>query len=78
MADEADRGNDTADFLFDVARKNVPVPSTVHGIGMCLNCASPIEGDGRWCDGDCREDFEREERRRRQRALNAAASATPA
>lgn len=27
--------------------------------GQCLNCGEPLEGLRRWCDEDCREDWER-------------------
>lgn len=32
-----------------------PVPSSP----ACLNCGTPTQGGARWCDGDCRDDFER-------------------
>lgn len=59
MADEADRGNDAAELFLNVAIKNSgrPLQQAV-GIGMCLNCGAAIEGDGRWCDTDCRDDWE--------------------
>lgn len=26
--------------------------------GMCLNCAEPVPDGRRWCDAECREDWE--------------------
>lgn len=27
--------------------------------GKCLYCREPVEGGRRWCDADCREEYER-------------------
>lgn len=29
------------------------------GNGCCQECGIPIEGDGRWCGAECRDDAER-------------------
>lgn len=26
--------------------------------GACHNCGAPVDPDERWCDGDCRDDWE--------------------
>ena len=58
MADEADRGNDTADLLLQVALRNAQRTGTpTTGIGMCLNCQVEVEGDARWCGSECRDDY---------------------
>jgi hypothetical protein len=36
------------------ARKPAAPPAT----GFCLNCAEPLPGGRRWCDADCRDDWE--------------------
>jgi predicted nucleic acid-binding Zn ribbon protein len=73
MADEADRGNDAAELFLDVALRNTGRPlQAVVGIGQCLNCAEPIDGDGRWCDAECRDEHQAVERAR----FNAAARQT--
>lgn len=73
--DIADQGNDTADLLLTVALKNVGKPLQLAGIGLCLNCGSEVDGERRWCDADCREDYEREARRRQALVTQAAATA---
>jgi len=33
-------------------------------IGVCYYCGEPLESGLRWCDIDCRDDWEEEKRRR--------------
>lgn len=64
MSDEADKGNDTADLFLKADLSHLkPVPPA-HGIGMCMNCGAAVSGDKRWCDVECREDWERANNRR--------------
>ena len=58
MADEADRGNETAELFHKLALAAMPKPVAIHGIGMCLNCGDELEGEARWCDAECRDDWE--------------------
>jgi hypothetical protein len=58
--DEIDRANErAAEFLAhsigNVALLQVAVPV---GNGLCLNCAEPVDGTERWCDSDCRNDWQ--------------------
>lgn len=65
MADIIDQANDTADLYLNAAlrkqqHEDIVTPS---GIGMCLSCGEPVEGDRRWCDKDCRDDWQVETKR---------------
>lgn len=58
MADIIDKSVETQEFfraLALAARRPVgPEP-----IGRCLNCGEEFDNmDQRWCDGDCRDDWE--------------------
>jgi hypothetical protein len=57
MSDIVDRGNDAAEVFLDAAlrnRKKVPeLPLT----GYCHNCGTATQA--RFCDVDCRDDFEK-------------------
>jgi len=65
MSDPADTGNDTADFLLNAALKAASVPPNVpKANGRCLYCEEPVEADARWCDVDCRDDWEKENARK--------------
>ena len=44
-----------------LARRNATLPAT----GCCYSCAEPVDDGARFCDAECREDYERAERARR-------------
>lgn len=63
MSDLVDQGNETADLLLEVAlenakRKNAIMRSFV--TGTCMNCGACCRD--RWCDTDCRDDWEKAQR----------------
>lgn len=64
MSDIIDQGNDTADWFLEVARRNQAPAKEIRGIGLCLNCGAAVEDDRRWCDIECRADWERANARR--------------
>jgi hypothetical protein len=65
MADPADLGNEAAETFRTAALSNrKPVPP-VHGVGLCLNCGASVEGDLRWCDIPCRDDWSVNAQRKR-------------
>jgi hypothetical protein len=36
----------------------------IEATGVCLNCEAPLAEGRRWCNADCRDDWERQQRRR--------------
>lgn len=72
MSDEADRGNDAAEFFLGLALKeqSAKVPGIPKGIGMCFNCDAEVQGDARWCDTDCRADWERAQVQRQNKVAD--------
>lgn len=56
--DILDQADEAQEVFMRAAMSNVGAPLQVKGIGMCLNCGAGIEGDGRWCDAECRTDWE--------------------
>lgn len=63
--DEFDKAQEISDFFLKLDlerhRSHQEIPE---GIGVCLNCGEAVEGVARWCDSFCREDWEREQRRK--------------
>lgn len=59
MADLADQAQIQAAPLntTDYKRKEGPPP-----VGQCYNCGEMLRGPARWCDADCRQDWERRAR----------------
>lgn len=61
----ADRAQDITELEREsiVARR---MPEGPLGSGACLNCGVPLEESGRrWCDAECRDDWEEAYGRRR-------------
>ena len=64
MADEVDIADEVAETILQAqierARKE---QEAVTATGYCLSCGEPIaDSTRRWCDADCRDDWERERR----------------
>ena len=56
-ADEAQRVSELFDSLA-IAQARKPV-QTAASTGRCLYCSAPVAAEARFCDADCRDDFER-------------------
>lgn len=61
MADDADRSVDIEEQLtraaVGVRKETGPTPN-----GFCHWCDAAVKKDQRWCDKDCRDDWEQHER----------------
>lgn len=58
MGDIVDKGNETSEFFNKIALKKRR-PEGPSYRGTCFNCGDPIPFPLRWCDVDCRDDWER-------------------
>lgn len=65
-ADEAQRVSELFDSLA-IAKARKPV-QTAANTGRCLYCSAPVAAEARFCDADCRDDFEWINRRKHGRA----------
>lgn len=67
MADTAD----LASYLENLQLENIlnnqlnRQHESVKATGCCLYCHAELSGEKRWCDSDCRDDWEFEQSRRR-------------
>jgi predicted nucleic acid-binding Zn ribbon protein len=61
--DEADAADATVEQHLKraLARRNATLPA----VGQCYSCAEPVDDGRRFCDADCRQDWERAEKARR-------------
>ena len=61
--DEADAADLTQEQALTAAlrRRHATLPA----VGQCYSCAEPVDDGARFCDADCRQDWERAERARR-------------
>lgn len=68
MADPADEASDLIDqeLARQIAAVKDQAPPARKPVGTCYNCGWKISEGMVFCDADCRDDFDREERRRRR------------
>ena len=58
MADDADRAQQhiEAELGGLLSRRCAEAPAAT---GLCLNCGAVVDPPRRWCDADCRDDWQR-------------------
>lgn len=57
MADFADLGAAREEMDTELARK-LRKPAGPEPTGLCLSCEAPLPEGRRWCDADCRDDWQ--------------------
>lgn len=61
MTDEADITADNSEFFDRINRyKSHKQTIETHPTGYCLFCEEPVPEKYRWCNADCRDDWQRE------------------
>lgn len=63
MADNVDDANALAELQLRVAMNGRERPVMRRFTGCCYWCRDPVAAPKVFCDADCRDDFEREQRR---------------
>ena len=65
MADEIDRGNETADMTLAgyIAAVRARAHLTMAPTGSCHNCDEPVNPGRLFCDAECREDYDYRQKR---------------
>ncbi len=66
MADEIDKANERAEEILEDALK-VRRPEGPPACGYCYNCSEFVGPEERWCDSDCRDDWEKLMKARKSR-----------
>lgn len=64
MADEVDRGNDQAEQTLQHLVAQARRVRALMPVGRCYNCEEHVEINRLFCDLDCREDYDRRQRRK--------------
>lgn len=64
MTDIIDTANERAEKDLALALKAATHQSGPAAVGYCLNCGPdvPLTDGRRWCDGDCRDDWQKAQR----------------
>lgn len=63
MADIADIANDQIEKQIETTLRFRPAAEIPKGTGECLYCCDPLPFAQRWCDAECRDDWEKEQRK---------------
>ena len=62
-ADESDQASDLSAFFADIgiyqARQNAANISIINASGECLNCGFEVKHNGRFCDKECADEWEK-------------------
>ena len=61
MADWTDEASATTEFFEKVALDNLKHQRRLTAKGRCYNCDEGLHKDELFCDGDCRDDWQREQ-----------------
>jgi len=70
MADEIDRANEEAEFFLSRSiRNNLAARRSISARGACLFCREALAEGLRFCDADCRDDFDRLSEARKRSGL---------
>ena len=67
MSDEIDKVNDHVQFLLDHEIAKVRVSAKpIEATGECLSCGEGLDSGKRWCNADCRDEWQREQKSKRR------------
>lgn len=61
--DILDQAKAVEELHLNVALQNRAPAPAIAETGFCLNCEAPVPAGHRWCDADCRDDWQRATRR---------------
>lgn len=66
MTDIADLADDEVGGAVDRAMRNIDTRREAEATGFCLSplCGEAVDPPKRWCDADCRDDWQRHQRRK--------------
>lgn len=68
MSDEIDATNDRVLLEAELAIKNIRAAKPeAEATGECLHCNELVPEGRRWCDADCRDAWDKDQRARRMR-----------
>ena len=57
--DDADRVDERSEFDHLANLEKSHKPEAPKACGFCLFCEAPLHNESRWCDSDCRDDWEK-------------------
>ena len=68
MSDIIDQANDAVDVFFSASLSQRASEGPPYS-GVCHNCEKKVDFPLRWCDPDCRDDWEKRQNIRKQASI---------
>ena len=62
MVDDVDRANEQVQKSIEDTLKNIDTTIPKNITGECLTCGLSVDNERRWCNADCRDNYEKNQR----------------
>ena len=62
MVDDVDKANEQVQKGIEDTLKNISTVIPKNITGECFTCGQPVDNERRWCDADCRDNYEKNQR----------------
>ena len=62
MVDDVDKANEQVQKGIEDTLKNISTVIPKNITGECFTCGQPVDNERRWCDADCRDSYEKNQR----------------
>ena len=62
MVDEVDRATEQVQKSIEDTLKNIDTTIPKNITGECLTCGLSVDNERRWCNADCRDNYEKNQR----------------
>ena len=62
MVDDVDRATEQVQKSIEDTLKNIDTTIPKNITGECLTCGQPVDNKRRWCNADCRDNYEKNQR----------------
>jgi hypothetical protein len=59
MIDDVDKSNEQIEKGIENTLKNIDITIPKNTTGKCLLCGQFVENERRWCNADCRDNYEK-------------------
>ena len=62
MVDDVDKANEQIQKGIEDTLKNISTVIPKNITGECFTCGQPVDNERRWCNADCRDSYEKNQR----------------
>jgi hypothetical protein len=62
VVDDVDKANEQVQKGIEDTLKNISTVIPKNITGECFTCGQPVDNERRWCNADCRDSYEKNQR----------------